>query len=355
MIPIPDSRLPIPDSRLPIPDSRLPIPEHPRLPEKHLSFHLIPHTHWDREWYLSRAAFQARLVPVLDAVLAQLERDPAARFVLDGQTVLLEDYLAVRPEQLERVRQQVALGALEIGPWYVLSDLLIPSADSLRRNLEEGRRDADRFGRRLDVLYSPDAFGHPAGLPRLAAEFGLRWAVLRRGVRRAGAPDRDLFRWEAEIGEDLLVYHLPAAGYDIASGLASAGGELELRWRALRRELVERAGSNQIAVFLGADHHAMPENLAQLCSALRALEPGNEVRVSGLREFFGEVERAAPALPRVRGELRHASEHTWVLQGVHATRARLKRRHAAAELWLARIAAPLAELAREQRGADRWA
>ena len=31
-----------------------------------VTFHLIPHTHWDREWYLTRAAFQARLVPVLD-------------------------------------------------------------------------------------------------------------------------------------------------------------------------------------------------------------------------------------------------------------------------------------------------
>src|SRR6185295_6293438 len=131
-------------------------------------------------------------------------------------------------------------------PWYVLSDLLIPSAASLRRNLAEGARDAARFGGRLDVLYSPDAFGHPAALPTLAAEFGLRRAVVRRGLGRPGGKDRDLYRWEAPDGASLLVYHLPAAGYDAAIGLAAAGAELAQRWALIRRELVERAQSHQI-------------------------------------------------------------------------------------------------------------
>ena len=87
-------------------------------------------------------------MPVLDQVLDQLERDPAARFVLDGQTILLHDYLAVKPDGEARIRAQVEGGALEIGPWYVLSDLLIPSAASVARNLAEGARDAQRFGRR---------------------------------------------------------------------------------------------------------------------------------------------------------------------------------------------------------------
>ena len=61
------------------------------------TYHLIPHTHWDREWYLTRAAFVARLVPALDDLIARLESEPGFRaFVLDGQTVHLEDYLAVR-------------------------------------------------------------------------------------------------------------------------------------------------------------------------------------------------------------------------------------------------------------------
>jgi mannosylglycerate hydrolase len=301
------------------------------------TFHLIPHTHWDREWYLPRAEFHARLIPVLDGVLEQLESDPAARFLLDGQTILLEDYLAIRPDEEERVRIQVRRGALEIGPWYILADLLIPSAESLRRNLLEGQRQAERFGRRLDVLYSPDAFGHPAALPRIASEFGLRRAVVRRGLGRSG----DFYRWEAPTGETLLVYHLPPGGYDGAMGLAAPGDGLEHAWRRIRHELVERATTRDIAVFLGADHHAMVPGVSALRDRLQALEAGHTVRISGLGEYFDAVERVPPAAPVIRGALRRSAGYTWDLQDVHSARSRLKRRYALAELRLARIAEPL--------------
>lgn len=331
----------------------LPSPRPPALPSSALTFHLIPHTHWDREWYLTRAAFQARLVPVLDEVLDQLERDGDARFVLDGQTVLLEDYLAVKPENGKRIAALVQRGALEIGPWYVLSDLLIPSAESLRRNLAEGMRDAQRFGRRVDVLYSPDAFGHPAELPKLAAEFGIKWAVIRRGLGRPGGRDRDLYRWEAPTGERLLVYHLPAAGYDVAIDLGEPGVDLGRTWAPIRQQLIDRAVCDQIAVFLGADHHAMVRDVGRLRDGLQALEVEHRVRVSGLAEFFAAVEGARPDAPSGRGELRRIDGHTWVLQDAHATRARIKRRLSRVELLLVRIAEPLARLATERGGRDR--
>ncbi len=318
-----------------------------------LTFHLIPHTHWDREWYLPRAAFQARLVPVLDEVLDQLEQDPHARFVLDGQTVLLEDYLAAEPGQESRIAALVARGALEIGPWYVLSDLLVPAAASLRRNLEEGHRDAVRFGASLPVLYSPDGFGHPAELPALAAEHRLRWAVVRRGLGRPSGKDRDLYRWIAPGGKRLLVYHLPAGGYDIAIDLADPSRDPLSTWAAVRGTLVERAVTSQIAVFLGADHHAMVRDVSGLRARLQEMEPGHEVRVSGLTDFFEAVERARPHAPEIRGELRRIDGHTWVLQGVHSTRSRMKRRHGRTELFLSRIAEPLARRAAEGGGPDR--
>src|SRR5690348_10236847 len=122
-------------------------------------FHLVPHTHWDREWYLTGAAFLARLVPTIDDLLTRLETEPDFRsFVLDGQTVLLEDYLRIRPDHTERVQRLVRAGRLQVGPWYVLADELIPSGESLIRNLLLGAADAARFGARMDVWYSPDAF-----------------------------------------------------------------------------------------------------------------------------------------------------------------------------------------------------
>src|SRR5213594_2432091 len=159
-----------------------------------LIFHLIPHTHWDREWYLPRAVFQARLVAAVDELIERLQGDSAYRsFLLDGQTVLIEDYLRARPEREADVRALVKTGLLQVGPWYVLADELIPAGESLIRNLLLGTADAERLGARLAVLYSPDAFGHPGVLPSLARELGIKYAVLWRGLggEGGGIPGRE--------------------------------------------------------------------------------------------------------------------------------------------------------------------
>src|SRR5581483_10043045 len=146
-------------------------------------FHLIAHTHWDREWYLPAAAFQARLVAVLDELVERLRADPGYRsFLLDGQTILLADYLAARPER---------------------------AGEGLIRNLLLGAADAERWGGRLDVLYSPDAFGHPAAWPALAREFGMKAGVVWRGLGGEPGQERDLYRWRAPDGREVLVWHLP--------------------------------------------------------------------------------------------------------------------------------------------------
>jgi len=46
---------------------------------------IVPHTHWDREWYSPFQTFRLRLVDLLDSLLPQLESDPSyAHFLLDG-------------------------------------------------------------------------------------------------------------------------------------------------------------------------------------------------------------------------------------------------------------------------------
>src|SRR4051795_12809635 len=145
------------------------------------TFHLIPHTHWDREWYLPQSIFLARLVPALDDLFDRLESESGSTFLLDGQTVLLEDYLRVRPERQSQAADLVRAGRLQVGPWYVLADELIPSGESLIRNLLVGQIDSAHLGGGADVLYSPDAFGHPAVWPTMAAEFGIRYGVIWRG------------------------------------------------------------------------------------------------------------------------------------------------------------------------------
>ncbi|HUF35821.1 MAG TPA: glycosyl hydrolase-related protein [Gemmatimonadales bacterium] len=309
--------------------------------------HLIPHTHWDREWYLTRAGFLARLVPVMDDLLDRLEAEPDFRsFLLDGQTVLVADYLAVRPEQRHRVEDLVRTGRLQVGPWYVLADELIPSGESLVRNLLAGTADAERLGGRLGVLYCPDAFGHPAILPALAAEFGLGYALLWRGVGGEPGQAGDLYRWRAPDGREVVVYHLPPDGYEIGAALPSG-------WEAVRAGLLERATTSHVGVMVGADHHAAHPALGQARDTIARREPaGTAVVVSRLDEFLSRAAAEAldPAL--LEGELRWSYGYTWTLQGVHGTRAALKRRHSLAELALERVTEPLAALALARGASD---
>jgi 2-O-(6-phospho-alpha-D-mannosyl)-D-glycerate hydrolase len=308
--------------------------------------HLIPHTHWDREWYLPLGGLRARLVAMIDGLLALLEREPELPgFLLDGQTVLLEDYLAVRPERRDRVADLVRAGRIDTGPWYVLADEQIPAGESLLRNLALGRVAARALGRSSEVIYSPDAFGHPGALPAIGQEFGLEAAVLWRGLGSEATGGRDLAWWESRDGRRVLVYHLPPDGYEIGSNLLVPPAELGGAWRRVAGTVLPRAATRHVAVLVGADHHAAAPDLATLAVRLAAVDHSVEFRMSRLGTFLAEAAREARDLRVITGELRWSYGYTWTLQGTHATRAPLKRRTSAIELLLTRQAEPLAALA----------
>ncbi|GJM69082.1 hypothetical protein HMSSN036_12980 [Paenibacillus macerans] len=91
--------------------------------KKKRTAHIISHTHWDREWYLPYEKHHVRLVQLVDALLDKLDGDTAFKsFYLDGQTIILEDYLQVRPENKERLEKYIRKGRILIGPWYILQD-----------------------------------------------------------------------------------------------------------------------------------------------------------------------------------------------------------------------------------------
>jgi mannosylglycerate hydrolase len=302
--------------------------------------HLIAHTHWDREWYLPLGGFRGRLIPLVDGLLERLAGDDHfPSFYLDGQTVHLEDYLALRPERRPAVLGQVQAGRLRTGPWYVLADEQIPAAESLVRNLLLGRRDLEAWGGTSGVLYSPDAFGHPAVLPQLGHGFGIRHVVLWRGLNDAATDGRDTVTWSGPDGSRLTLYHLPPDGYEIGSNLLVPDDRLPAAWERVAEAVLPRAGADHIAVLVGADHHAADPRLDSLPRRLAAIDPSVDFRWSTLEQYFAAA--GQPAGTPVSGELRDSYGYTWTLQGVHGTRAPLKRRHGDAEILLSRLVEPL--------------
>jgi len=320
-----------------------------------LCAHVVSHTHWDREWYHPFVRFRQRLVALVDDLLDSPPL-PDESFLLDGQAVIIEDYLEVRPERAAELSALLQSGHLEAGPWYVLADELIPSGEALVRNLLLGRRVLRRL--RVSsppVLYCPDSFGHPAVLPAIAVGFGLPLIILWRGFGGRRWPSADTVSWRAPDGESAVVYHLPPDGYEYGSALPATAEPARERWTRMRNVLAPRAALEIVLVPNGADHHARQRDhrqaVAALASAARAT--GDAARPSSLRAFTEDVLLRAKSrsLYRIEGELRDSYGYTWTLQGTFASRASQKRANARVERMLIRDAEPwsaLASLVREK-------
>ncbi len=186
-----------------------------------LHVHVVSHTHWDREWYQPLERFRQRLVALIDDLL---DDPPLAgeSFLLDGQTIVLDDYLAVRPERRVELEQLIRSGRIESGPWFVLADELIPSGEAIVRNLLLGRRTLQDMGDTSPpVLYCPDSFGHPrpgSARDRDAAS-AWSWWFAWRGYGGARWPQSDVVTWQAPSADQVMFYHLARDGYELGASL----------------------------------------------------------------------------------------------------------------------------------------
>ena len=144
--------------------------------------YVVPHTHWDREWYATFETFRAQLVELWDQLLELTEADPDFRFLMDGQTVVIDDYLEVRPEARSRLERAVRSRQIQVGPWYTLPDEFLVSGETLVRDLQRGIASAEAHGGSMRAGYLPDSFGHAAQMPQLYHQLGFRYAAVWRGV-----------------------------------------------------------------------------------------------------------------------------------------------------------------------------
>jgi mannosylglycerate hydrolase len=307
---------------------------------------VVPHTHWDREWYLTFQQFRMRLVRTVDKVLDLLEADPRfTYFTLDGQTIVLEDYLEVRPENAERLRRLAREGRLLIGPWYLQPDEFLVGGESLVRNLLVGRRMAEAYGGSMPIGYVPDTFGHIAQLPQILRGFGLDNAVFWRGV--GPEIDRAAFRWSAPDGSEVLVAWLyDEFGYSNAAFLPLEPEALAVQARLMADRMAPRAITNTDLLMNGTDHmEPQPGLPAALEQANALLAPdGLRLEIGTLPQYVAALKQVPGPLPRRWGEFR-SSYAAHLLPGVLSTRMWLKQRNAACEALLTRWAEPAASWA----------
>jgi mannosylglycerate hydrolase len=307
--------------------------------------HVISHTHWDREWYLTFEQYRARLIDLVDGVLDRMAADPSFIFHLDGQSVVLEDYLEVRPERERELRDRVAGARLLVGPWYVMPDMFLVSGEALVRNLALGLRIAEGFGRAMRVGYMPDPFGHIAQMPQILAGFGLEGAILWRGF---GGREAEYW-WEAPDGSRALLLHLPPEGYCNGLRLPLLSPE-EMRRQAaavVARER-DRSHTGQVLLMVGVDHVEPHPALPHVIDALNEL-PKTAALLSTLPDYVSAVALSLPdgdAVATIRGELRGGEDYAHLLPGVLSARTYLKQANARVQRELEHWVEPVSVFAR---------
>jgi alpha-mannosidase len=306
-----------------------------------LTIHVISHTHWDREWYLTHEQFRFRLVALVDRLLDLLDADPGYKhFHLDGQTIVLEDYLEIRPEQEPRLRKAIEDGRILIGPWYVMPDEFLVSGESLVRNLLRGHRLSREFGTPMPVGYLPDLFGHVGQMPQIWRQFGLDNTILWRGF---GGPNAEYW-WDAPDGSRLLMMHLPPEGYCNATRIVFDPEAMMAR----AKEKVDfergRTRTGQALLMNGVDHVEPHTSIPSLIERLSAL-PGQRAKHSTLPDYVAAVRTAVeterPPLETIVGELRSGTDYANLLPGVLSARVYLKQQNAHVQTLLESYAEPL--------------
>ncbi|HZD74715.1 MAG TPA: hypothetical protein VE776_12685, partial [Actinomycetota bacterium] len=300
--------------------------------------HLVPHTHWDREWYEPFQRFRMRLIDLLDQVLERAEADPEFRFTMDGQMAAIEDYLEIRPEAAPRIRALVEAGQLAIGPWQILADEFLVSGETLVRNLERGLATAARLGGAMRVGYLPDEFGHAAQMPQILRRAGFEHAVVWRGVPSAVA--HHAFLWSAPDGSTVRAEYL-AQGYQNAALLLELPDRLTERVRQLEERMrAYVADGESLLAMYGEDHSRPRSDLMDVLTAINAAQDRYRIRIDTLASYIAEVGGHVDGLPAWRGELR-SSARANVLMGVLSARIELKAALGRAERLLERYAEPL--------------
>ncbi|NYE05875.1 mannosylglycerate hydrolase [Bacillus niacini] len=305
--------------------------------------HIIPHMHWDREWYFSTEESRILLVNNMEEIMEMLENNPDyPYYVLDGQTSILEDYFAVKPENKERVHKLVQAGKLIIGPWYTQTDEMVVGGESIVRNLLYGLKDTVEFGQPMMIGYLPDSFGQSSQMPQILNGFDIKYSIFWRGTSERHGTNKTEFYWESDDGSKVLVQLFPL-GYAIGKYLPEDEEKLQERINKYFTVLDRGATTENIILPNGHDQMPIQKNIFTIMEKLRKLYPDREFFLSKYENVFAELEKNQ-TLPTIQGEFLDG-KYMRVHRSIYSTRMDIKAANARIENKITNILEPLASIA----------
>lgn len=313
------------------------------------TIHLITHNHWDREWIFTAEYTNRSLPPFFDNLFRTLAEQPGYRFVLDGQTLMIEDYLRLLPEEEahereELLRRRCLDGQLAIGPAYLQPDWSLVSGEALVRNLLIGHRMAERFGPVMKAGWMLDNFGQIAQAPQIYRGFGIDGVFLWRGVALPPESLKSELRWRAPDGSEVLAIFL-VNSYRNAMALSLTGQIATERVITEAQSLIPFATTPNVLLMNGYEQVPWPDDVLPVIGEVNRVAGGRFRCVQSTpEEYLAAVRAADPELPLVEGYL-YSGRYMPILKGVFSSRSHLKLLNNECQRELERWAEPLATLA----------
>lgn len=336
--------------------------------------HYVPSTHWDREWHMPLMGFRFGLVQLLDRVIAALEDGTLpGPYQTDGQSILFDDYLEIRPDRRARIEKLCRAGKFAVGPWYSMPDEFTVSGEAIIRNLVMGRAQARAYGApAANAGYVPDMFGHNSQLPQILAGCNIPAAILWRGVNDETKRN---FIWRGADGTEIPCHKFARQGYGAYQahvGRAHEPNRLIENEPAefakyLAKFLREEAAATDVDPILlhdSCDHQEWSPARYALLAAELAKSGEYELVHSDfdayLRELIAQRDRITG---RLEGELRDPgisiwgeqpleASMQWLIPGVLSSRVRLKQANALCQSLLTQWAEPFTAYATATLGSQ---
>ncbi len=305
--------------------------------------HVVPHSHWDREWYFTTSRSKVYLMKDLKDVLDTLESNPDFKyFMVDAQGSLLDDYIKWMPQDKDRITKLVKEKKLVIGPWYTQTDQLVISGESIVRNMYYGMKRCETFGGYMNVGYVPDSFGQSGNMPQIYKEFGIEDTLFWRGVSDDMVNHTD-YNWRGDDGSVVFTTQIPF-GYYIGGNIPEDPKQSEEFWQ---KECFEKAGGRSATKHIyfpnGFDQAPIRTNLSEIIKERNEKDPENEYVISCIEDYIKDVKSENPELEEVSGELVIA-KHMRIHKSIFSSRSDLKVMNTQIQNYVTNVMEPLLTL-----------
>ena len=325
--------------------------------------YIISHSHWDREWYMAYEQHHMRLIELIDDLLELFEVDPSFNsFHLDGQTIILDDYLQVRPEKRQALQRAIDEGKLRIGPFYILQDDFLISSESNVRNMLIGMEESRKWGTPVMLGYFPDTFGNMGQTPQLMKQAGISAAAFGRGVKPIGFDNQVLEAenyssqysemWWKGPDQTEIFGLLFANWYSNGNEIPVEKEAARVFWKQKLADAEQYASTDHLLMMNGVDHQPVQKDISKAIHLANELFPDYEFIHSNFTDYLEAVRQELPEdLGSVEGELTSQETDGWyTLANTASARVYLKQWNTKVQRQLENITEPLATMAYEVTG-----